>query len=138
MPSHIAGAMAGSASRLEIRVVVESASKWKAIKGAVASVAAIVTAAPSARAPRQPRAPTRRASAVRSGLARARMPSTAAKLSCQPTSAAMPGSIAAVTAAATTSAWSRDPRRPASVASTPRAPIRPARTIDGPPPTSGT
>ena len=55
IPSHIAGATAGSASRLAKRVVVESASKWKAISGAVARVAAIVIAAPSASAPRQPR-----------------------------------------------------------------------------------
>ena len=53
MPSHIAGATAGSASRLASRVAVESVSKWKAISGAVASVAAIVIAAPSASARRQ-------------------------------------------------------------------------------------
>ena len=57
IPSHIAGATAGSASRLANSVTVEIVPKWKAISGAVARVAAIVTAAPSASAWRQPPAP---------------------------------------------------------------------------------
>ena len=38
IPSHIAGAAAGSASTLARRLVVESSSKWKAISGAVAKL----------------------------------------------------------------------------------------------------
>ncbi len=104
MPSHIAGATAGIARRLAARVVVESVSKWKAISGAVATVAAIVTAAPSASARRQPPAPIRAAIASRSGEASRKIPVTAAKLSCQPMSAATPGSIARVTPSASSSA----------------------------------
>ncbi len=104
IPSHIAGATAGIANRLASRVVVESVSKWKAISGAVARVAAIVTAAPSARAPRSAPGPRRAAIARRSGTASRKIPATAAKLSCQPTSAATPGSIASVIPSASTSA----------------------------------
>ena len=103
MPSHIAGATAGRASRFAASVVVESSSKWKTISGAVASVAAIVIAAPSASARRQPCLPIRARIARRNGAASSRMPSTAAKLSCQPTSAAMPGSSASRTTAANAS-----------------------------------
>ncbi len=101
IPSHIEGATAGSAKRFAASVVVETAPKWKAISGAVASVAAIVRAAPSATAPPMPPEPIRIAIARRSGAARSRIPTTAAKLSCQPTSAAIRGSTARVTIAAT-------------------------------------
>ena len=69
----------------------------------MASVAAMVSAAPSARAPAAPLDPIRATIARRSGAANRRMPTTAAKLSCQPTSAAIRGSIATVTIAATAS-----------------------------------
>ncbi len=123
IPSHIAGATAGSASTLASRVVVETVSKWKAISGAVASVAAIVTARPSASARAQrarPRAARR--SPAASGAASSRMPSTAAKLSCQPTSAATPGSTASVAPSASASAYSREARRPAERRQQPRRP----------------
>jgi hypothetical protein len=138
MPSHIAGATAGSASRLASSVVIEIASKWKAISGAVASVAAVVIAAPSASARRQPEAPIRAVIASRSGEASRRMPSTAAKLSCQPTLPAMPGSSANIATAAKARANRREPRRPARVATRLSAPIAAARWIDGPAPASGT
>jgi len=104
IPSHIAGATAGIASTLAKRVVVERVSKWKAISGAVARVAAIVTAAPSASAQRQPPEPIRAAIAARNGAASRKIPTTAAKLSCQPTSDPTPGSTAKVTPSASTSA----------------------------------
>ena len=69
IPSHIAGATAGRASTLAGSDVVESDSKWKAISGAVASVAATVTATPSARARRQPPESQPRSSASRRGAA---------------------------------------------------------------------
>ena len=136
MPSHIAGATAGSASRFAARVVVETAPKWKAIRGAVASVAEIVSAAPSASVPAMPRD----RSAPRSPPQRrgeSRIPTTAAKLSCQPTSAR------------SRLERERDDRRhrqpveargaaPGRVARTVSAPITPARWIEGPAPASGT
>jgi hypothetical protein len=89
---------------LAISVVVEKVSKWKAISGAVARVAATVTATPSASARRHGPAPSRAVMLLRSEEARSRIPSTAAKLNCQPTSPPIPGSIASVTSAATASA----------------------------------
>ena len=85
-------------------MAIEIASKWKAINGAVARVAAIVIAAPSASARRPAPAPILAAIAARSGAASRRMPSTAAKLSCQPMSAAIAGSSASRTSAANDSA----------------------------------
>ena len=60
------------------------------------------------------------------------MPTTAAKLSCQPTSCHARGSSPSVTAHAISSPYQRDAGRPASAASVPAMPIAPARTIDGP------
>ena len=60
------------------------------------------------------------------------MPTTAAKLSCQPTSPAARGSRPRVTAAASRSTYQRDRGRSASAATIPAAPITPARWIDGP------
>jgi hypothetical protein len=108
-------------------VVIESPPKWKAIRGAVESVAEIVIAAASASARRKPPDPVPPAIARRSGAASRRIPSSAAKLSCQPISAAMRGSTASVTIAATASAWRREERRPARVARTLSAPMIPAR-----------
>ncbi len=105
IPSHIAGATAGSASRFATGLTRDNSPKWRAINGAVATVAAKVIAAPSASASANgPRAPNRDLTAAATGPAIRRIPSTAAKLSCQPTSAAIPGSIASVIAAAATSA----------------------------------
>ena len=50
MPSHMAGATAGSASRLAGSPASGTEPKWWASSGAVASVAATVIATPSARA----------------------------------------------------------------------------------------
>jgi hypothetical protein len=63
---------------------------------------------------------------------------TAAKLSCHPTSATARGFSASVAAAASSSAYHREAGRPASIASSAAAPMTPARWIDGPPPASGT
>jgi hypothetical protein len=66
------------------------------------------------------------------------MAATAAKLSCQPTSSTARGLSASVTAVASNSACQRAAGRPASTATTPAAPMTPARSIDGPLPASGT
>ena len=63
---------------------------------------------------------------------------TAAKLSCQPTSAAARGSTARVAQAASASAYQRERGRSASAATTAAAPITPARWIDGPAPVTQT
>ncbi len=138
IPSHIAGATAGSARRLAGSAASEKVSKWWAISGAVATVAAAVTATPSARARR---GEPRRARPASRGARRAdqrRIPSTAAKLSCQPTSPLTRGLRARVTAAARSSAYARERGRSASAATRPAAPITPARWIDGPAPVTGT
>ena len=135
IPSHITGATAGAATRLAGSEASETCSKCSAISGAVASVAAAVTAIASASRPGQPRAAQRLAPA----RARARAgPPTAAKESCQPGSPDARGLTASVTAAARPSAYQRDAGRPASAATSPAAPMTPARWIDGPPPASGT
>ena len=122
-------------------MVSEATPKSAAIRGAVARVAAIVTAAPSATARRQPWTSTRppsASSASRTGAANSMIPTTAAKLSCQPGSPVARGLIASVTAAASRAAYQRERGRPASAATTPAAPITPARRIDGEAPVTAT
>ena len=128
------GATAGAASTLAGSETSERRSKCSAMSGAVPSVAAIVTASASARPRGTPAAPSR----ARSAGTSASSESTAAKLSCQPGSAAACGFQASVSAAASSSAYQRDAGRPASAATSPAAPITAARWIDGPAPASGT
>ena len=134
IPSHITGATAGAARRFAGSEASETCSKCSAISGAVASVAAAVTAIASATGPgtraRRSASPQRGTSASR--------PTTAAKDSCQPGSPEARGLTASVTTAASPSAYQREAGRPASAATSPAAPITPARWIDGPPPASGT
>ena len=66
------------------------------------------------------------------------IPITAAKLSCQPASPLVRGLIASVTKAASRIAYQRERGRPASAATTPAAPMTPARWIEGPAPVTGT
>ena len=103
IPSHITGATATSTSTLAGIDASESRSKSCAISGAVATVAASVIAMPSLR-PRARgfgRLPLSRSSiSSRSGPAQSMIPSTAAKLSCQPTSEPKRGLISRVAAAA--------------------------------------
>ncbi len=112
----------------------ETCSKWKAISGAVATVAAAVTAAASATGPGSP---ARRSPSRQRGTSASR-PTTAANDSCHPGSPDTRGLSASVAAAASPSAYHRDAGRPASAATSPAPPITPARWIDGPPPASGT
>ncbi len=118
IPSHITGATAGRASRFAGSAVIDTASKWCAIRGAVASVAAIVIAAPSAsarchdRRPSPGRDPVRRRSQLRIPSAHSRIPATAAKLSCHPTSELDRGLTTRVTSAANTSTYQRERGRP--------------------------
>ena len=60
------------------------------------------------------------------------IPITAAKLSCQPTSPSARGLIASVIAAASSTAYQRERGRSARAATSPAAPITPARWIEGP------
>ena len=137
MPSHITGASATTASRFAGSVTTEKVPNTNAISGAVATVAAIVSAAPSASA-RRARPGLGPASSRASGPDSRRIPTTAAKLSCQPTSAAARGSIARVIAAASSSTYQRDRGRSTSAATIPAAPIAPARWIEGPAPVTTT
>ena len=134
IPSHITGATAGAATRLAGSEASETCSKCSAISGAVASVAAAVTAIASASGPGTR---ARRSASPQRGTS-ASSPATAANESCQPGSPDARGLSASVTAAARPSAYQRDAGRPASAATSPAAPITPARWIDGPPPASGT
>ena len=109
------GATAGAASTFAGSDTSERRSKYSAMSGAVPSVAAIVTASASARPRGMPAAPSR----VRSAGTSASSASTAAKLSCQPGSAAACGLQASVSAAASSSAYQRDAGRPASAATRP-------------------
>ena len=127
------GATAGAASRFAGSEASETCSKWKASSGAVPIVAATVIAAASATG-----SGMCRASAPRSGGASSSSANTAANDSCQPGSDAARGFSASVTAPASPSAYQRDAGRPARAATSPAAPITPARWIDGPPPASGT
>ena len=83
----------------------DACPKCSAMSGAVPSVAATVSAVASARRARQP-APQPAPSRTRRGRARG-WPTTAAKLSCQPTSSVARGLSASVTAAASSSACQR-------------------------------
>ena len=143
IPSHIIGAMAGSANRFAGSAAIDTAPKWCANRGAVARVAAIVTPAPSARARRAADGgsdPSLLLSRIRSLIraANTRMPVTAAKLSCQLGSPADRGLSARVSVAARRSAYHRHRGRPARAAITPAAPMMPARWIEGPAPATGT
>ncbi len=100
----------------------------------MAIVAASVIATASATGTGVPR----RTSPARRPGASASRPMTAANESCQPGSPAARGLRASVPAAASPSAYQRDAGRPASAATSPAAPMIPARWIDGPPPASGT
>ena len=132
--SHMAGATAGAASTLAGSDTSDACPKCAAMSGAVPSVAAPVSAVASA----SPRGRRRRTRPSRTRPARTRIATTAAKLSCQPTSSIARGLRASVTAVASSSACQRAAGRPASTATTPAAPITPARSIDGPLPASGT
>ena len=66
------------------------------------------------------------------------IPSTAAKLSCQPTSEPKRGLISRVAAAASNGGYARSDGRPARVATIAATPMTPARWIEGPPPATGT
>ena len=88
MPVHITSGIAGRAARFAGSAASDTRSKWKAISGAVASVAATVSAAPMRSGSGSARiAPAR-------GRASTKMPATAAKLSCHPTSCQARGSHA--------------------------------------------
>ena len=134
VPSHMTGATAGAASTFAGSEMSDRRSKCSAMSGAVPSVAAAVIAIASASPCGTPAAPSR----VRSAGTSASSETTAAKLSCQPASAAARGFHASVSAAASSSAYQRDAGRPASAAISPAAPITAARWIDGPAPASGT
>ena len=84
--------------------------------------------------------PTTRAAPGRPGTrpASARMRHDRRELSCQPTSSMARGLRAQRRGAASSRACRRAAGRPASTATTPAAPITPARSIEGPPPASGT
>ena len=127
------GATAGAASRLAGSDASDTCSKWNASSGAVPTVAATVIAAASATGPGITRSNT-----TRSGGHSTSSATTAANDSCQPGSDEARGLSASVTAAARPIAYQRDAGRPASAATSPAAPITPARWIDGPPPASGT
>ena len=116
--------------------MTEKAPNWCAISGAVAIVAASVIAAPSASAPRTDAGSPPISPAI--GRAQSRIPTTAAKLSCQPTSELARGSIASVVPAASRSAYQRERGREARPATIPAAPITPARWIEAPAPATGT
>jgi hypothetical protein len=138
MPTHIAGATAGAARMFAGSAAGENWSKAAAISGAVATVAATVTATASANARRaDPRTASPEISEI-SRLAQSMIPITAAKLSCQPTSPSAPGFTARVRHAASSTAYQRERGRSASAATSPAAPITPARWIDGPAPVTGT
>ena len=136
IPSHIAGATAGRATRFAGIAVSETVPKWWAARGAVARVAARVIAAPSARARRTP-VPSGARRRI-SGGARTSSPATAQNESCQPMSAVARGSIARVAAAARPSAYHLAVGLLASDATTPAMPITPARWIEAPAPATGT
>jgi hypothetical protein len=128
------GATAGAASTFAGRETSEARPKWAAMSGAVANVAAVVIAVASASPTGSPRA----ARCWRSGVARTRRATTAAKLSCHPGSSTARGFSVSVQAAASSSAYHREDTRPASAATVPAPPMTPARMIDGPPPARGT
>ena len=132
MPVHITSGIAGSAARFAGSAASDTRSKWKAISGAVARLAATVKAAPMRSGSGSPR------STPASGRASTKIPATAAKLSCQPTSCHARGSKPSVTVAASRSAYHRDAGRPANAATTPAKPITPARMTEGPAPVTGT
>ena len=132
MPVHITSGIAGRAARFAGSAASDTRSKWKAISGAVAIVAATVSAAPMRSGSGSPRIAAAR------GRASTKMPATAAKLSCHPTSCQARGSHARVSAAASRSAYQRDAGRPANAATTAAIPITPARRIEGPAPVTGT
>ena len=166
MPSHMAGATAGSARTLAASPASGTDPKWYATRGAVANVAAAVIAMPSQRPSRSardreppcapwpdaarpggPREPARRSGAnssatrrslAASGRPASRMPATATNESCQPGSPQARGFRASVAAAASSSAYQRDDGRESVIAAIPAAPITPARCSDGPAPASGT
>ena len=138
IPSHIAGATAGRAIRFAASDPAETVPKWWAISGAVATVAAMLIAVPSARARRGVPGPWPPSSSDARRLVQRKMPTTAAKLSCQPISAQARGSSARVTTAASRSAYQRELGLPARAATSPAAPIAPARWIEGPAPVTGT
>jgi hypothetical protein len=125
-------ATAGMATTLAGRPESETVSKWWASSGAVPIVAATVSAMPSASGPGRPE------SALRIRRPMARIEITAANESCHPGSAATRGLSASVAAAASRSAYHRDEGLPAPMATSPAAPITPARWSDGPAPASGT
>ena len=137
IPSHITGASAITASRFAGRVTTETVPNANDIRGAVATVAETVRAAPSAIA-RRTRPGLAPAKTRASGAAKSRMPTTAAKLSCQPRSPVARGSRPSVTAAASRTTYQRDRGRSARAAAIPAAPITPARWIDGPAPVTTT
>ena len=96
IPSHIAGATAGRATRFAASDPTETVPKWCAIRGAVATVAAMLIAVPSASALRgDPGGRPPSSSAARRRVHR-KIPTTAAKLSCQPMSEHARGSSARV------------------------------------------
>ena len=143
----MAGATTGRASTLAGRPASGTESKWWASSGAVATVAATVMATPSASACALHRSAlgiagasssTARRSTLPRGIPKARMPTTAAKESCQPGSAHARGFQASVAAAASSSAYERDDGLEAAIAAMPARPITPARWSDGPAPASGT
>ena len=148
IPSHMAGATAGSARRFATSPATGTAPKWNATTGAVAIVAASVIAIASA----MPRtsAPARgfggcRSSSVPapvstrpSGRPIVRIPATATKDSCHPGSAPARGFRARVAAAASSSAYQRDAGRDSVIAAMPAMPMTPARWSEGPAPASGT
>jgi hypothetical protein len=97
------GATAGAANTFAGSPIGETRPKCSAISGAVATVAAIVIAVASA----TPRGTRRLRSARATRPAPTAIPITAAKLSCQPGSAAARGFASSVTAAASSSAYAR-------------------------------
>ena len=133
MPVHITSGMAGSAARFAGSAASDTRSKWKAISGAVASVAATVSAAP-----------------MRSGSGSARIaPASGAHQhedACDGREAELPPDVlpsARVDAERhrrgeqqRVPARRRTARR--SAATTAASPITPARRIDGPAPVTGT
>ena len=124
IPIHITGAIAGSASRFAGRATSETRPKWNDISGAVATRRGDRQRAPRVRERLGQRARARR---VSGGHEQRRCPTTAAKLSCQPTSCHARGSSASVTRPRE---QQRVParRRPAGErGATPAAPITPAR-----------
>ena len=118
----MAGATAGSASRLAGRPASGTDPKWCASSGAVASVAATVIAHRRRRQPRRAGSAAAAAAARRASDGSApegaptRGPGDRGEGSCHPGSAAARGFQASVAAAASSSAYQRDAGREAAIA----------------------